>query len=176
MIKLGIKVGPQSRSLTDLHATNPAMAEVWFHINKKNDYSNLFSYLKRHRIETGLHFWGVTTNGIYATIATIISDNANDIWQHLLKTTKQLLPQTKLLHLGFIIPPYNGTDLHDMLDAPIFETDKAIPNKQQMIELLKLFMINNQDVWALVEPKENHVKNYFLAKKLLANPEHPNRR
>lgn len=44
MITLGIKAGPQRASFADLDATRPAMAEIWFNINKKNEYDNLFSY------------------------------------------------------------------------------------------------------------------------------------
>jgi hypothetical protein len=65
-----------------------------------------------------------------------------------------------------MIPPYNGTDNHDTFENPIFKTNNAIPNHRQMIELLKLF-INRDDVWILAEPKDDHVKNYFIVKKLL---------
>lgn len=96
----------------------------------------------------------------------IVADNPAVIWQHAQKVTQKLLPQTKLIHLGFVVPPYNGTDFHDMLDNPLLDTDEAVPNKQQMIALLKLFQTT--DVWVITEPREDHVKNYFLAQKLLA--------
>jgi hypothetical protein len=72
------------------------------------------------------------------------------------------------LHLGYIIPPYNGTDYHDHLDNPVFESPNAIPNKNQMIELLKIFR-HQKNIWALVEPNGLHPKNYFLAQKLLVD-------
>jgi hypothetical protein len=100
------------------------------------------------------------------TAANCISDNRQSVWKFLYDYTVKLVNQTKLLHLGFIVPPYNGTDFHDSLDNPIFETEKSIPNKTELISLIKLFK-NRSDVWALVEPNFTHVKNYLLAQKLL---------
>lgn len=301
-MKLGIKVGPQHQSVLDLEETNAPFAEVWFRIDKKDDYDELFSFLRKKRVDTGLHFWGLTHDGIVPTLthddpallqesinlmkqtidiaahnnfsyvnihpgfrmrigceytdlvfssiddhivshehATIhfldsveqltvyakrknvvlivettpvrlqtgslhdnknrrstqdfceysyidlptdtiqfaiandfghtaanrISEHAKPVWDLLYKKTIEYVPMTRLLHLGYIIPPYNGTDYHDQLDNPMFETPVAIPNKNQMVELLTLFKKRN-DVWALVEPNGQHPKNYFLAQKLLA--------
>ena len=301
-MKLGIKVGPQKQSILDLEETNAPFAEVWFRIDKKDDYDELFSYLRKKKVDTGLHFWGLTREGIVPTLthdnpsllqesmdliiqtidiaslnnfsyvnihpgfrrrigceytdlifsslddhivpqeqATIhfldcidrltaygaeknvlltvettpirlqtgslhdtknrhsvqdfseysyidlptdtlhfaiandfghtaartISEHAKPVWDLLYKKTIEYAPMTRLLHVGYIIPPYNGTDYHDQLDNPMVETPDAIPNKNQMIELLKLFA-NRDDVWALVEPNGQHPKNYFLAQKLLA--------
>lgn len=101
------------------------------------------------------------------TAATLITENPNSIWQHLKDKTTSLLQYTRLIHLGYTIPPYNGTDFHDHLDNPLFQTNQAIPNKQQMIYLLKLFQ-NRDDVWVLVEPNGRHSENYFLAQKIIA--------
>lgn len=105
-------------------------------------------------------------NDFCHTAADIISDSHEEVWRFLLQTTILLLPSTKLVHLGYIVPPFNGTDNHDVFDNPVLDTDDAIPNKQQMIDLLKLFQ-NRDDVWILVEPKKDHVKNYFLAREIL---------
>lgn len=96
------------------------------------------------------------------------STNRTDIWNNLKQTTLDLFDATRLIHVGFYVPPYNGADNHDMLDNPLFETDRAIPNKNEMRELLQLFKQRN-DVWAITEPRQDHVKNYFLAKKLQEN-------
>jgi hypothetical protein len=100
------------------------------------------------------------------TACNMISDNPGAVWQFLHTTTKALAPTTRLIHLGFIIPPYNGVDFHDSLDNPVLDTNDAIPNKTEMIKLLKLFQ-NRDDVWILVEPVRDHVKNYFLARGIL---------
>jgi hypothetical protein len=107
-------------------------------------------------------------NDFCHTACNMISDDRGAIWTFLYDTTKALAPATRLIHFGFVVPPYNGVDLHDSLDNPVLDTADAIPNKKQMIELLKLFG-NRDDVWILVEPKENHVKNYFLAQKIIAS-------
>lgn len=95
-----------------------------------------------------------------------VSANRQNIWKFLYETTKKLAPVTRLIHLEFLVPPYNGTDFHDHLDNPLLETNHAIPNKQQMIELLRLFQ-NRDDVWILTEPNGRHGENYFLAQKIL---------
>jgi hypothetical protein len=102
------------------------------------------------------------------TASNVISDDRGAIWRYLYDTTKTLAPATRLIHLGFIVPPYNGVDFHDSLDNPVLDTPDAIPNKTQMVELLKLFK-NRDDVWILVEPAENHVKNHALAQKIIAS-------
>lgn len=112
---------------------------------------------------------GVTiANDFGHTACDVISDDRDVIWRFLYTTTRTLAPTTRLIHLGFIVPPYNGVDFHDSLDNPVLDTPAAIPNKKQMIELLKLFQ-KRDDVWILVEPKENHIKNYFLAQKIIAS-------
>lgn len=299
---LGIKVGPDKQSFLDIAQANAPFAEVWFNINRADDYNDLFSELKRRRMQVGLHFWGILNDGICAgfgypdkpilnqsailvkktidiaarnafqyvnihpgsraivkmdldrmdypyvsgpiplpqaqdiflsevsklhtyahnrgvilTVETVsrlvvktdwyaplsrqkpldiyqlpvasiqaagdrgiavandfvhtatdpVSDNPQDIWKFLYDATQMLAPVTRLIHLGFLVPPYNGTDFHDHLDNPLFQTNQAIPNKHQMIDLLKFFQ-NRDDVWILVEPNGRHVENYFLAQKILA--------
>ncbi len=105
-------------------------------------------------------------NDFCHTTANVISDDPNSVWTFLKNTSKVLAPQTRIIHLGFVVPPYNGTDNHDELDNPLLNTNQAVPNTRQMIELLQLFQ-NRDDIWVLVEPKNNHVKNYFLAQKLI---------
>lgn len=298
---LGIKVGLQKQSFLDLAQTHAPFAEVWFNINRADDYNELFAELMRRKMQVGLHFWGALEGGISAgfgypdqsilkgsadlvkktidiaarnkfqyvnihpgsraivtidlermdypyvsepialpqaqtifleeltkineyandhsivlTVETVsrlvsktdwynpearlkpldiyqipvasiqaagasgiavandfvhtatntISDDPQDIWKFLYSTTQTLAPTTRLIHLGFLVPPYNGTDNHDSLDNPILDTDHALPNKQQMIELLKLFK-KRSDVWILVEPNGRHIENYFFAQKIL---------
>lgn len=105
-------------------------------------------------------------NDFCHTACSIRSDDRTTISDFLMNTTQTLAAQTKLIHLGYVAQPFNGVDFHDSLDNPIVETKDAIPNKKEMIELLKLFK-NRDDVWILVEPERDHKKNYFLAKKLL---------
>jgi hypothetical protein len=100
------------------------------------------------------------------TASQCITSSNNLVRQYLKGTTKKLLPATKLIHAGFIIPPYNGTDFHDSFENPLFETSDAIPNKQLFIELIKLFH-NQKNVWMLAEPHGKHVENYVYVKNLL---------
>ncbi len=106
-------------------------------------------------------------NDFSHTACNVISDDGGAVWRYLYDTTKTLAPATRLIHLGCIVPPYNGTDFHDQLDNPALDTSAAIPNRKQMIELLKLFK-NREDVWILVEPIKDHIKNYVLSQKIIA--------
>lgn len=106
-------------------------------------------------------------NDLCHTACNLITDDRAALWTFLKKTTQTLASATKLVHLGFLAPPYNGVDFHNSLDNPIFTTDTAIPNKSEMIELLKNNFAGRDDVWTLVEPEKDHVKNYFLAREIL---------
>lgn len=88
------------------------------------------------------------------------------IQQELSDFTARHADMTKLVHIGFIKPPYNGTDYHGSLDEKILESNDAVPNYENLIKLLGIFK-NRNDVWGLVEPAADHKQNYFLAKKLI---------
>lgn len=105
-------------------------------------------------------------NDFVHTATHCLSPNRKEIWDYLFSKTQLLAPQTQLIHLGFLVPPFNGVDNHDMLDNPIFRTNNAIPNRNEMIELLRLF--KNKNVWIIPEPRSDHVKNFFEAKKMLS--------
>ena len=92
--------------------------------------------------------------------------NHNETFDYLYKKTQELAAQTRLLHLGYLIPPYNGTDYHGSLSNPEFETDKALPNKQEMIRLFKLFK-NHKQLWIIPEPQTDHIGSYKIASNLL---------
>lgn len=105
-------------------------------------------------------------NDFSHTAANVITDNPDQVWDFLNETTRDLAPFTRLIHLGFLMPPYNGTDNHDSLDNPMLDTAAAVPNRQQIIALLRMFK-NRDDVYIITEPKADHVRNYFLARQLL---------
>ena len=106
-------------------------------------------------------------NDFCHTAAHIISDAPEPVWAYVKDITTQLAPSTRLIHAGFVVPPYNGTDFHSTFTHPLFETSAAVPNTLQTIELLKLFD-NRDDVYLLAEPARDHVENYFFLQKLLA--------
>jgi sugar phosphate isomerase/epimerase len=108
------------------------------------------------------------------TAASFIDTDRNRIWQNTLQTTTTLAPITRLLHLGFVLPPYDGSDFHGDLDHPSLDTYDAIPNASEFITLIKLF-VDRPDVWALVEPQTDHVKNYALAKKYIEMAKNTNK-
>lgn len=106
------------------------------------------------------------TNDFGHTAGNIISSHRTTIKQFLFNTTEQLADKTKLLHVSYIIPPYNGTDYHGSLTYDEFETTSSLPNYQETQRLLKLF-VDRDDVYALVEPETDHVGNFLALKQLV---------
>jgi hypothetical protein len=143
----------------------PRITDGWYDADARMHPKNSFELPVRAIIKAAKSGIAVA-NDFCHTAANIITDDANQVWTFLHGTTELLAPYTRLIHLGFVMPPYNGSDNHDMFDNPIFMTDQAVPNDHQTIELLQLF-VNRDDVWILAEPKDDHVKNYFLVKKLV---------
>ncbi|MCX8009227.1 MAG: sugar phosphate isomerase/epimerase [Patescibacteria group bacterium] len=137
----------------------------WYGSEKRNNPFNIYSLDNTVVVKAAERGFTVA-NDFGHTTCTVRAENRSYVWSTLVQMTKKLFHQTKILHLGYVIPPYNGTDFHDHLDNPLFETDDAVPNRHEMIELLRLFKDRN-DVYALVEPDGRHVENYLLAKKML---------
>lgn len=90
----------------------------------------------------------------------------NEVFSYLYAKSQKLASQTKLLHLGYLIPPYNGTDYHGDLSDPEFLTDIALPNENEMLKLFRLFK-NHDKLWIIPEPKMDHVGSYKKASDLL---------
>lgn len=112
------------------------------------------------------------TNNLYFsndfghTGANIISDNRTSVKNFLFDTTRQLASRTKLLHIGYIIPPYNGIDYHGNLYDAKLQSDAAVPNFTELKQLLGIFK-DRSDVYALVEPESDHTGNYKFLKNLV---------
>lgn len=139
----------------------------WSVNRTRTEVINLYQLPITVQLELG-HRGFAIANDFCHTACNVISDDHGVIWRFVYKTTKVLAPATRLIHLGFTVPPYNGVDIHDSLDNPVLNTNAAIPDKTEMIKLLKIFQ-NRDDMWILVEPKKDHVKNYILARGILEN-------
>lgn len=140
----------------------------WYDDAARNDPKKIMNVyeLPVESVEAAAHA-GLWVANDFGHTAAIPSERPEDIWFHLREKTRAMAAQTRLIHLGFLTPPFNGTDFHNTLSNPLMDTNQAIPNKKQMLELLKLFK-NRGDVWILTEPNGRHVENYFLAQKILA--------
>ncbi len=143
----------------------PCITDGWYDPRARLTPKNVYELPPRaitRACDAGL--W--VANDFCHTAANAITTDPDAVFTFLKGITVHLAPKTRLIHLGFVMPPYNGTDNHDELDNPLLQTNEAVPNHQQFIELLRMFQ-NRGDVWVLVEPSRNHVKNYFLAKQLI---------
>lgn len=298
---LGFKTGPQNfaegqKIVTDLGAS---MCEVWFNVNKHEEYKEMFAWLTKHDVAIGLHHWGVVDGNIKTNLSTqdshireetirqikqtidigadigcvyvnihpgaerietidftnweqsltshpITRSNtardilltaveelhqyaynknvlltietvpaiektsdverestfdsgttplatmeliakkgmwiANDIshsaskflidkpdtavaWKHLLDFSTTVAPQTRLLHINTITPPYNGTDSHDGITDEDF-AQETFPTKEGLQDFLKLFK-DRDEVFVVNEPKANHMGNYKALRALV---------
>jgi len=63
-MQLGIKIGPDNWH-ERLEKSQATLCEVWFRIDWLEKYREMFSYLSKNKIKTGLHFWGVINNNIF---------------------------------------------------------------------------------------------------------------
>lgn len=105
------------------------------------------------------------TNDFGHTACAVISNDRSYIYQQLYKNSKILASQTKLIHPNTTRPPFNGIDTHNGLLDHDF-SQNVIPDKQQLIELLKIFK-NREDVWLIPEPIQNHEQNYLILQKMI---------
>jgi sugar phosphate isomerase/epimerase len=104
-------------------------------------------------------------NDFCHTAADIISSDREYIFKKLLEKTKRLEPQTKLIHVNTMPPPFNGTDGHLGILKQDFEND-VFPSRKQLKKLLSLF-VGRADVWAIPEPFSDHIENTLALDKLL---------
>jgi len=95
------------------------------------------------------------------TVAQCLSETPTEIYQYLLDWTKKLAPFTKLLHINTVRPPFNGTDSHNGVLEEDF-TLNVVPNRAQLIELLRLFK-DREDVWIIPEPETEKMVDNFRA-------------
>lgn len=148
-----------------IESVPPKTANEWLTTGNRNDIIDLGELpLKTllQAVENGAWF----ANDFGHTAANCASKKPKDIWTMLYDVSKTYASRTKLIHIGFLAPPFTGTDFHDRMDNPLLETSRAVPNNTKLIELLKLYK-NRDDIYALVEPKSDHVKNFFLAQDLI---------
>lgn len=119
------------------------------------------------RIIRQIQFLGFA-NDLAHTASQIISNNRDLVAEYLITQTRSMADLTKLVHIGYIIPPYIGTDYHGHWYDSICQSSKAVPNTTELQQLLQIFT-NRDDVYALVEPPGDHVKNYAFVQNLLAS-------
>lgn len=65
----GIKIGLQPDWRDKLIFSQAKFTEIWYRIDRAGDYQELFNYLKRQKIYSGIHFWGILPSGHLPSIA-----------------------------------------------------------------------------------------------------------
>ena len=106
------------------------------------------------------------TNDFGHTTAAWVTDDLDQLWHHVFNISQQLASQTRLVHLNTVHPPFNGTDSHGGVLPPDFAAG-VFPNRDQIIQLLRLYR-DRDDVWIIPEPPaELMVQNYHAIQDLL---------
>lgn len=108
-------------------------------------------------------------NDITHTASQIGLINSEDafLWEHLLDATQALAPQTKLVHVNTVVPPWNGTDSHHGLLPEDYKVG-AWPSLDRIAQLLSIFK-DRDDVYIVPEPNNKMQENYRALVKLVAS-------
>lgn len=102
------------------------------------------------------------------TAASWVTDDPDVLFKNVYSVTKRLAPQTRLIHLNTVIPPFNGTDSHNGVLEKDFRAG-VFPNRGQLKKLLQPFK-ERDDVWVIPEPETpDMAANYFAIKELIEN-------
>jgi hypothetical protein len=92
----------------------------------------------------------------------------NEAFNQLLNFSRQIKNSTKLVHVGTIAPPFNGTDSHNGILVSDYELG-SFPALNDIRSLLQLYL-DQSDIWIIPEPQLEHmVANYLVLKKLINN-------
>jgi hypothetical protein len=100
------------------------------------------------------------------TLTQLLTNNREKLFKYLIATAKKLKSNIGLIHVTTNRPPFDqGVDTHNGILEKDFN-QKVIPNKAQLIELLKIF--KNTDTWLIPEPQlEDMTDNHYALKKLV---------
>ena len=106
------------------------------------------------------------TNDFGHTACAWETTDPNWLWHQVYAVSRQLASQTRLIHLNTVHPPFNGTDSHGGVLPEDFAAG-VFPNRDQIIQLLRLYR-DRDDVWIIPEPPaELMVQNYHAIQDLL---------
>ena len=136
------------------------------HIEKRQgiyDPGNPPLELMRRVAEAG--FWLANDLTHSASSLGLKIGERENLFEELLKFTKDIADQTKLVHVNTVAPPLdNGTDSHDGILADDFAKN-VFPDKAQLKQLLQVFR-NREDVFLVPEPKSKMGENYLALREV----------
>lgn len=81
----GIKIGPEISWKEKLESTQAKYCEVWYRVDWESKYDDMFVYLKKNQIRTGLHYWAMIDNTYMPNLAY----PEPSIWKPTLETMMQ---------------------------------------------------------------------------------------
>ncbi len=105
------------------------------------------------------------TNDLGHSLADMISNDTRALFENLLRITKILAPQTKLIHSNTSRPPFSGVDTHNGILKSDF-AQNVLPTKEQIKLLLSLFK-NRPNIWVIPEPHDHHEENFEALKTII---------
>lgn len=156
----------QHRHVTLTVETVPArVTDGWTDPGPRQQTQNIYE-LPLAAIEQAAKSGIVIANDFNHTAAHVMTDRRDTVREYVQAVTERLAPHTRLIHAGFLIAPYNGTDMHDTFLGPKFRDPGAVPNEDELRRLIRIF-VHRDDVWMLAEPSVDHIGNYRYLRSLV---------
>lgn len=125
----GIKIGPEIDWKNKLEASQAAYCEVWYRVDWEQKYQEMFAYLDKHHIHTGLHYWAM----IHGTYMPNLAYPDQSIWKPTLETMQQNIDVAAKhgcayvnIHIGNTAIIASDLDKHTLANIP----DSAIDPSQ----------------------------------------------
>lgn len=125
----GIKIGPEISWKEKLEATRSRYCEVWYRVDWESKYEEMFAYLLKNQIHTGLHYWAM----IDGTYMPNLAYPDSSIWKPTLETMKQNIDVASKhafayvnIHIGNFALIAHDLDNHTISCVQDSEVDSAL--------------------------------------------------
>jgi endonuclease IV len=98
-MKVGIKFGP-SEGIDRLQKSGAKYAEVYFRLDWKEKYTELFEYMRQNEVQFGLHFWALVKGKYNANLA-YNRDGIADESERLIKETIDIAAENGAYYVNY---------------------------------------------------------------------------
>ncbi len=151
----GIKIGPEINWKDKLETSQAKYCEVWYRVDWESSYEDMFAYLVKNQIQTGLHYWAMIDEKYMPNLA--YPDQS--IWRPTLETMKQSIDtaakhgfQYVNIHIGNYALLALNLDEHAHGCVTYSEIDPALAARtfEEHVQTLHAYA-NKQHIQLLVE-------------------------
>lgn len=87
-MQVGFKTGPRTWDVAKKIVTEDGatLCEIWFQIEKADEYKEILNWLQRHNVQVGLHHWGIAPGNHKTNLMTNHADIRNTTIQQIKRT------------------------------------------------------------------------------------------